>query len=82
MFSKYHLLTNLRSSCKRDSHKFSQLSVSQFNFKKIIEHLLKCAKVVYKVGVLGHFAPWDIFGLLGNRTFWLKTSDKKNCQNS
>ena len=27
-------------------------------------------RLVYKMRVLGHFAPWNIFGLKGIRTFW------------
>ena len=34
-------------------------------------------KVSYKMWVLGHFAPWGVFGLWGIITFCLKNSEKK-----
>ena len=39
-------------------------------------------QAVYKVWVLGHIVPLDIFRLGDIRTFWLKKLDKKNCHNS
>ena len=39
----------------------------------------KINKVAYNLGVLGHFAPWDSFGLSSIRKFWAKKSDKHTC---
>ena len=35
-------------------------------------NLFMLTAVVYELGVLGHFPPWDIFRLEGIKTFWLK----------
>ena len=44
---------------------------------KTNDNTLKNMPPVYNLGVLGHFAPWDILGLRGIRKFWLKNQARK-----
>ena len=44
--------------------------------------LIQFTEEIHKLRVLTHFNSWDIFGLVGIRTFWAQKSDKKNWQNS
>ena len=50
--------------------------------KTYLPHLSRWQEVVYNLGVLGHFAPWDIFGLRGSKIFWYKESKQKKVLNS
>ena len=58
----------------------STLSILRwFSINKFNKHFNKLnSLVVYKLGVLAHFVPWDILGLGVLAQFRHKKTDKKN----
>ena len=55
--------------------KYKYFLLSEHSRKKIYGNY---ATVVYKLEILGHFAPWGSFGLGSIGTFWAEKQDQKN----